>query len=244
VRQFIDIVDRSLLEAPAPRLSFADAKEFLSDIEHSHGRILDLVTRRPWLKQFCQDAARQNLGSEISVFRGFVAYEPLRGDEIASTSTNWKVAFTLMTNGPGIIFHGNKTISTTKHLLHYRIKPENVVCWIPAAMEFVRQAVGTKTNVGIEDRWGERTKIAEIYEFLEKEPEDEIIADLRGLRPKILNAKKLNQFGWVDTLYILKKLSTDGLPQDPDEWCDEAHVKYKGKETDKWIRELYDWLQP
>ncbi len=169
------------------KLSFSDAKEIISDIDHAKGRIKEVAARHPWLVQLCQEAAAKQLGAQFSVYRAVSLLGKLNPDTIASTSLDWKVCWGILEQTPGMIFHGDKTLMPKPTLLHYRISPKNVVLWIPFAMQFVRQAIGKRANHGVEDRYGTRIKIQTVLDAMVENDEKEIIADLHGLRPKILS---------------------------------------------------------
>jgi len=177
---------REIMNLVEEKLSFDQAKSFLADLEQSKGRIAQLGLDNPWLIGYCQEAARDRLGASFSVFRGLTLTEGLRGDKIASTSLDWRVAYDIIDGSPGLIMHGRKTMTTKKALLHYKIAPENIVMWVPVALDFVKQSVGKRTNHSIEDRYGEKVRIAKLLQAIEEMDEQEIVADLNGLKPNVL----------------------------------------------------------
>jgi len=161
----------------------------MQDIEQGMGRIRTIAAQHPWLVQACQDIARQELGSEFSVFRALSIPEnkPIRPETVVSTTLDWNIAWKIASNAPGVVFQGDNTMHGISHvLLHYRIRPENIVIWVDHALHFVKQAIGKRTNHRIEDRHGELIKIQKVLDFLEEAPEKEIIADVTGLTPKVL----------------------------------------------------------
>jgi hypothetical protein len=175
-----------LIEASQHRLSFADAKSFLTDLEHAKGRIAQIARENPWLIGYCQEAAQDRLGASFSVFRGLTLTHDLRADAVASTSLNWEVAYDIIDTSPGMVFTKGKTLISKKALLHYKITPANIVMWIPVALEFVKQGIGKRTNHNIEDRYGEKRQIAKLLRAVEEMDEQEIVADLNGLTPKVI----------------------------------------------------------
>jgi hypothetical protein len=175
----------------APRLTFADAKEFVADLETGRGRIAEVIARNPWLREECQQAARKALGGRFAVYRAVSPTEGLRPDKVASTSLDPKVPISMLISAPGIIFtkgFGDGAVIPKKRLLRYDITPEQVVCWVPHVIETVKAALGSRINQSFEDRYGGRVKMSKFLATHADQDEQEIVADLHGLKPKMINA--------------------------------------------------------
>lgn len=215
----------NLLEASKQKLSFDDAKAFIADLEQARGRIPELARTYPWLVGYCQEAAQDRLGSTFSVFRGLTLTSDLRGDKIASTSLNWRVAYDIIEGSPGMIMHGNRTYTPTKAILHYRITPAHVVMWIPVALDFVKQSVGKRTNHSIEDRYGEPMKIAKVLQAIEQMDEQEIVADLNGLTPKVVQFD--TSLIGNEKLEVFREFMRGNIDMsDVEGWCEKNYIRF------------------
>lgn len=168
------------------RLPFQHAKEFIQDIECSQKRIASMASQYPWLVAACQDAARTKLGDEFSVFRVITipSNTTMRPETIVSTSLDCRIPHSIADGAPGYNLSTGQTFDNI--LLHYRIKAENVIIWVDHAMQYVRQAIGKRTNYRIEDRYGELIKIEKVLAWLDMHPEQEIIADVSHIIPSML----------------------------------------------------------
>jgi hypothetical protein len=168
------------------KMKFNHAKEFLQDIDQGRGRIKEFISEYPWLVEHCRKKAIEELGNEISVYRGVTLYKPLRKEAIVSTTLDWQVAYGIIDSSPGVIFSHNETIVTKKALLRYKISPNDIMIWIDAALPFVKAAIGKRENYRIENRYSELVRIRSVLEFLDKNPEREIIANVGQLSPRVL----------------------------------------------------------
>lgn len=168
------------------KLSFADAKKMLQHVDTARGQAVEVARDNPWLTERSQQAARERLGATFSVYRAVTLTGDLRPERVVSTSLDWQVAWNIADDAPGMIWHGDKTLTTTTALLHYRLTPERVVLWLPEVMAEVRTAVGKRANHSIEDRYGNPKRIEQVLRFLDANDEQEIIADVSGLTPKVL----------------------------------------------------------
>jgi len=68
-------------------------------------------------------------------------------------------------------------------MLHHRIAPEQVVMWVPFAIEHVKAALPKRLNYPIGGRRGEKRKIIDVPEWHGDDGEQEVTADLAGVRP-------------------------------------------------------------
>lgn len=214
--------DEIISEAAKPaRLSFGDAKQIVADLDTGRGRIADVARRNPWLREMCVATAKRELGQRIIVYRAISVTDQLRPDAIASTTLDPKVAVSILMDAPGMIWHGNKTILPTRTLLRYEISPEDVVVWVPAILPAVRDVIGARGNHTVEDRYGERIRIADVLSKHASLDEKEIVADLSARTPTSLpltpdsngNAKL-----WAALMWLQDKL---------DEWLQDKPPAYK-----------------
>ena len=224
------------------KLSFPDAKEIVTDLEHSKGRVKDVAARNSWLVQMCQQAIREKFGENFSVYRGVILLDnqELKNDSVASTSLSIEVVLHILGNKEGIYWTGShmghrymQLHQTNKMVfLHYRMTPDRVVLWIPYILPIIRAAVGKRINHGVENRYGGKYKIEQILQWIEKWNEQEVVANLSGLQPKVLpfdsnviGKEKLAWFkGWLEgkSLDQFEKFANITL-QEFQNWTEEFH---------------------
>lgn len=178
-----------LSEILESKLSFMDAKKFLKNIEFGQGGMQEIANDNTWLVEACQNEFQRKYGNNVSVYRALTLTGDVRSDKIVSTTLDWGVAYKIMEMAPGVVFGDNKSMQLSHAILHYRINPDHVRIYVPYALEYVKKTVGKRSNHSIEDRNGDKVKISSIYDFLKDGGEQEVVADVSGLRPKIIEFK-------------------------------------------------------
>lgn len=220
-----------VIRSVTDRLSAADAKQIVADLDHGTGRIAQVVSRNPWLRRASQAAAREQLGETFSVYRAVTLTEAIRPDHVASTSLDWRVCWAMLDQSPSIVWHGGNTYSTKKALLHYQLTPEQVVLWIPVAMKMIEATLRNQMHHRVEDRHGTPIRIATVLSAIHGAQEQEIVADLSGLTPKTLVFD--GSVAGRDQMHALHDyLSGEALPQ--------GGIGAK-EERDEMIRRFADW---
>jgi hypothetical protein len=162
----------------ASRLSKVDAKNILADIETGKGRIVKIMEKKPELKAQMTDG----LPNKIEGWRAVAAMGSLRSEKVVSLSTNFDVVFGMGSNFPSIM--SSKGIQSPKvTLLHYKIPKSKVLAYVPVLIKYARAVLADKIKT-VAGRDGGRINVSAIYDAANSE--SEIIADVSGLKPKVI----------------------------------------------------------
>lgn len=218
--------DISLEEANT--LTLKSAKILLSHLESARGQIAEFLALNPWLVGLCQEAAREHLGGSFSVYRAVTVTDTLRAEAIASTTLDWRVAYRILDEAPSVVWHGSEMLKASQVLLHYRLSPEQVALWVPVALDFVRTAVAGKEKNRVQTRDG-TMRIEAVLAAIDRLDEQEIIADLTGLRPDVLEFEGSVRGGEVRDLF--RHFMAGSLPVPvTGEWLVRQHMRFVGVE--------------
>jgi hypothetical protein len=232
MRHLINLAEQAL-EFPleeANRLSLKSAKLLISHLESARGQLGEVLRLNPWLVGISQEAAREHLGARFSVYRAVTVTDSLRADAIASTSLDWQVAFRILDEAPGVVWHGSNMIRTKEVLLHYEIDPAHVVLWVPVVLDFVHAAVQGKEKRRIEARDGSQVSIESVLASIADLNEQEIVADLTGLKPQVLDFDNTAAGGEVKDLF--RVFMTGSVPQTVTaEWLTAQHYRLLSPES-------------
>ena len=177
-----------------PRLSFDDAKLILQDIEFGQGRIADVARRNPWLIEESQTTLRERHGDTVSLYRAVSVGKGLRPEAVVSTSLSVGVCLYILLMAAGDVGDGEGGwVYNTRTLLHYRVPVGKVLVSLDAVMPHVERSVGLRLNHRIigrtgrdTDEFGEPWTIRRVLECYEETDEQEVIADVSGLKPAVL----------------------------------------------------------
>ena len=182
--------ESTLISEAIAGISKKDAIEIVREIETGRGGIGELAKRKPALMQMSQENLRREHGDVVPLFRvlGIPEDQEMRPEGIVSTTTDWKVAHKMGRDQPGVIMGRDKTTSIHTVLVRYDVPVEKCLADVNMLLEMVVEKLGgfdAIGNKGIRSRRsGDSVPVA--YIIQEGMKEDEVIADVTGLKPVVL----------------------------------------------------------
>ena len=170
------------------RLSMNDAIDIVREIETGRGGIAELMKKKPYFKEMSQAKLRSEYGDVVPLFRVLSIPEgkERRPDGIVSTTTDWKVAYAMGRDLPGVMMGKNGFISMQKVLLRYDVPVEQCLADVNMLLEMVVDALGGFEKIGNQQLRGRSGPVAVSLLIKEGMKEDEVIADVTGLESVVL----------------------------------------------------------
>lgn len=190
----------TLLEATA-RLSMANAIDIVREIETGRGGIAELVGRKPALTEMSQEKLRAEYGDVVPLFRAITVPEgkEIRDEGIVSTSTDWNVAFHMGRDHAGVVMTRDSFLTMRTVLLRYDTPIERCLADVNMLLEMVVDSLGGFERIGSQRirgrRSGDGIEVSHIIQ--EGLKEDEVIADVSGIEPVILDFDRKKELDMV-----------------------------------------------
>jgi len=178
-----------MLREARDRLSMADGMMIVREIETGRGGIAKLVQRKSFLKELSQDKLRREHGDVVPLFRVLALPEDkeLRAESIVSTSTDWHVAVSMGDSQPGLAITRDKWLAVNTVLLRYDTPVEQCLADVNMLLELAIESLGGMDRIGNQNIIGRNGAIPISVIIEEGMKEDEVIADVSGLKPVVLN---------------------------------------------------------
>jgi len=183
----------SRLNETSESLRRADALILARDLETGKGRVAELVASKPWLSEHSQDVLREVYGFNggLSIFRvlSIPRGKKLRPETAVSTSLNPYIPVQIAVyDAPGAIWTMDDLIPVDPHILRYDIPVDRVLAYVPALIEKAYEDVGEEVLAKARLKAREGSMSAdEVFEEITKRNEEEVIADVTGIKPEVID---------------------------------------------------------
>jgi GNAT superfamily N-acetyltransferase len=179
------------LGAPREILSRADVLEIARDLDYSKGRILDLAESKPWISRISRQAVEERTGAAPRVYRTVMVPEgaSIERERVANATMNPVAAVKLSLELPGIVYRPGQVEIREPWILRYEIRPENVIAYVPALIDLAQKAFpdGQLRAMRFKTQRGSSMSVEDAFLEVLERGEDEILAEVSGIRPEILN---------------------------------------------------------
>ncbi|RLD65623.1 MAG: hypothetical protein DRI98_14550, partial [Bacteroidetes bacterium] len=191
----------SMLREARDRLSMADAISIVREIETGRGGIAELMEKKPALKEMSQAKLRGEYGDVVPLFRVISVPEgkEIRDEGIVSTSTDWNVAFHMGRNHAGVVMTRDSFLTMRTVLLRYDTPVEQCLADVGMLLEMVLESLGGHEKIGGQRikgrRSGEGIEVSHVIQ--EGMKEDEVIADVSGIEPVVLDFDRKKELDMV-----------------------------------------------
>ena len=223
-----------------PPITKTELKLIAQELDTSHGYLPQLVQSKPWLVDLSrQHLCTLGLCNTFPVFRtiGLMhlavpqgetvaphilaqveASKELRPEQIVSTSLNPHVTLSIASEQAdhlyftGGMFRGGM-LTTRPVIVRYDITPDRVILFVPALIAFVRSLYSTDElkKTRYRNRHGYLHNIPHIFRELEARQENEVIADVTGLKPTAVFKTDGNKTLISDAREILRTPAFDPI---------------------------------
>ena len=181
------------------RLSMNDAIDIVREIETGRGGIAELMKKKPALMEMSQAKLRSEHGDVVPLFRVLSVPEgnEIRDESIVSTSTDWQVAFHMGRNHAGVVMTPTAFMTMRTVLLRYDTPVEQCLADVNMLLEMVVSALGGFERIGNQNIRGRSGPIAVAHIIKEGMKEDEVIADVSGIEPVVLDFDRKNELEMI-----------------------------------------------
>jgi len=165
-------------------ISKADLKRIGEELETSKGRLAELVSKYPQIKDASvAEIERLTKGEPLTVYRGIslLPGKDLRKETTPSTTLDAATALSMIKNAP-IVMRGNEFISATPVLRTYSgLDPKATQAYVPSLIDQIIQQQPAALEMKIPTRSGEKMSLKDIFEGVKGEKE--VLTDVSKTSP-------------------------------------------------------------
>jgi hypothetical protein len=193
--------------AEIEKLPLKDVRYFAGQLVHSYGGLAALAEKHPWIREYSQDVVREVYGDQLHAWR-YLTLKPeqkIEPENVVSLTGNPGWITLAIGTSPGVYWsfspgsHDTTMIAVEHAILKYRLTPDRVIFYVPAIMDAARDMYGDSLK-----RWLADTSrrspmsISKVFGRIAEIGEEEIVADVSGLKPETLNFRDKKDEWWWD----------------------------------------------
>ena len=227
--------------AEIERLSLADVRYLASQLRHKTGLGLPaLLEKHPWIKDYSQETVREIYGDRFRVWRYLTVTEgkEIRPEGVVPTTGNpawalYEIAVAPQAYWKGPVF-ASEFVELEHAMLRYEITPERVLVYVPAIIHIAMDTFGETLR-----KWKSipGMSLNKVFtRILYENQEEEIVADVSGLTPEIMDFRVRGNRQWWWDKSLVQDVVRERAPS-PEEFAEDLMQSGRVKVNDKWPRE-------
>lgn len=230
--------------AEIKRLSLADVRYLASQLRHKTGLGLPvLLEKHPWIKDYSQEVVQEIYGDAFPVWRYLTVTKDQKIDPegIVPTTGNPIWALGEIYSAAGAYWKGPAFASefvTLEHaMLRYEITPERVVVYVPAVIHIAMDTFGETLQKWKATHGEYGMSLEKVFtKILYENQEEEIVADLSGLTPEVMDFRIRDDKAWWWDKSLVQDIVHEMAPS-PEDYAEERMRKGDVAVNEEWPRE-------
>lgn len=193
--------------ADIKKLPLQDVRYLAQQLVHSYGGLAGLAKKHPWIKDYSQEVVREIYGDEFSVWRYLTVKDKqkIEPEKTVSLTANPSWIFHAIATAPGAylsvspISRGTSMVMVNHAILKYKLSPDRVIFYVPAIIDVALDMFRDSLNKWIARPHKEYPmSIAKVFRRIMEDREEEIVADVTGLKPEVIDFRDKEDNWWWD----------------------------------------------